>query len=65
MSNEYQALLLVQKEIGKMRQDREEFISSGRAKDYSEYQHVCGVILGLNHADIICKDLVQRINNDD
>jgi hypothetical protein len=65
MSSEYQVLELVQKEIGKMRQDREQYIGYGRAKDYSEYQHVCGVILGLNHADIICKDLVQRMNNDD
>jgi hypothetical protein len=65
MSSDHQALVLVQKEIRKMRQDREEFINSGRAKDFADYQHVCGVILGLSHADIIINDLVRKIDNDD
>lgn len=65
MSSEHQVLELVQKEIGKMRHDREQFINSGRAADFSDYQHVCGVILGLNHADNMIKDLVQRMENDD
>ena len=65
MSSDYQALVLVQKEIVKMRQDRETFISSGRATDFADYQHVCGVILGLNHADSIINDLVRKIDNDD
>ena len=65
MSSDYQALVLVQKELGKMRQDRELFINSGRAKDFSEYQHVCGVILGLSHADNIINDLVRKLENDD
>lgn len=65
MSSEYQALALVQKEIGKMRQEREAYIASGRAGDHPEYRHVCGVILGLTFADNIINDLVQRINNDD
>ena len=64
MSSEYQVLELVQKEIGKMRHDREQFINSGRATDFSDYQHVCGVILGLNHADNMIKDLVQRMENE-
>jgi hypothetical protein len=64
MSSEYQVLELVQKEIGKMRHDREQYIGYGRAKDYSEYQHVCGVILGLNHADDMIKDFVQRMENE-
>ncbi len=65
MSSDYQALALVQKEIGKMRQEREAYIASGRASDHPEYRHVCGVILGLTLADNIINDLVQRINNDD
>ena len=47
-----------------MRHDREQFINSGRATDFSDYQHVCGVILGLNHADNMIKDLVQRMENE-
>jgi len=48
-----------------MRYDREQYINSGRAADFSDYQHVCGVILGLTHADNMIKDLVQRMENDD
>jgi hypothetical protein len=65
MSSDYQALALVQKEINKLKQDRELFISSGRADSYEDYRHVCGVILGLNLTNDIINDLVQRINNDD
>ena len=64
MASDYQALELVQKEIWKMLKVQEEFINSGCAKDFAEYKHVCGVILGLNHADIIIKDLVLRIEYD-
>jgi hypothetical protein len=65
MSSDYQALALVQKEINKLKQDRELFIAAGRADSYENYQHVCGVILGLNYADNIINDLVRKMNNDD
>jgi len=65
MSSEYQALALVQKELGKMRQEREAHIASGRASDYPEYRHVCGVILGLTLANNVIDDLVQRMSNED
>jgi hypothetical protein len=65
MSSDYQALALVQKELRNMRQIREDYISSGRANDYSEYKHVCGIILGLTSIDNVINDLVQRMNNED
>jgi hypothetical protein len=65
MSSDYQALALVQKELRNMRQMREDYISSGRANDYPEYKHVCGIILGLTAVDNVINDLVQRINNED
>jgi hypothetical protein len=48
-------------EIEKLRSDQAVFIASGRASDFAEYRHVCGVIRGLTHAETIVRDLVQRL----
>jgi hypothetical protein len=48
-------------EIEKLRSDQAVFIASGRANDFAEYRHVCGVIRGLTHAETIVRDLVQRL----
>jgi hypothetical protein len=40
-------------------------VAGGRAADYAEYRHVCGIIRGLNTAEQIIKDLVQRLEKDD
>jgi len=65
MNDEIRALALVQKEIEKSRQDQVEFLAAGRAEKFEEYQKICGVIRGLNLADQIINDLVQRITHDD
>ena len=65
MSSEYQALALVQKEINKLVQDRELFITTGRANNFDDYRNVCGVILGLNLTNDIINDLVRKMNQDD
>ena len=49
------------KEIEQLRTDQVVFIASGRANDFAEYRHVCGVIRGLTHAETIVRDLVQRL----
>jgi hypothetical protein len=53
------------KEIEQLRTDQAVFIASGRANDFAEYRHVCGVIRGLTHAETIVKDLVQKLEKDD
>jgi hypothetical protein len=53
------------KEIEQLRTDQVVFIASGRANDFAEYRHVCGVIRGLTHAETIVKDLVQKLEKDD
>ena len=58
-------LALVQKEIEKYRQERVAFIAASRADTYDEYKKVCGVIQGLNLADSIINDLVQRMEKSD
>jgi hypothetical protein len=53
------------KEIEQLRTDQVVFLASGRANDFAEYRHVCGVIRGLTHAETIVKDLVQKLEKDD
>lgn len=64
MNDEIRALAHVQKEIEKIRSEQAEFIAAGRAEDFGQYQKVCGVIRGLNLADQIINDLVQRLERE-
>jgi hypothetical protein len=48
-------------EVDKLRSDQANFLATGRASDYAEYRHICGVIRGLTHAETIVKDLVQKL----
>ena len=52
-------------EIEKLRTDQASFLAMGRANDFAEYRHVCGVIRGLTHAETIVRDLVQRLERTD
>lgn len=63
--NEVKVLAHAAKLIIETRVDQEGFLASGRVADYAEYRHVCGVIRGLNTAEQIIKDLVQRLEKDD
>lgn len=51
----------VSEEIDAMQQN----VSSGAAKDYAEYQHLCGKIRGLLVAEDIIKALKERMEKDD
>ena len=63
--NEHKILAHLAKEIVKERQQQADFLLSGRVEDHAEYRHICGVIRGLNTAETIINDLVQRLENDD
>lgn len=64
MSDEIRVLALVQKEIDKYRQEQVAYLAASRADTFEEYKKVCGVIRGLNLADHIINDLVQRMNDE-
>jgi hypothetical protein len=64
MQDGIRVLALVQKEIEKYRQEQVAFLAASRADTYDEYKKVCGVIRGLNYADHVIEDLVQRITNE-
>ena len=64
MSDSIRALAHVQQEIEKLRQEQVAFVAASRADTYDEYKKVCGVIRGLNLADNIINDLVQRLERE-
>lgn len=63
--NDYKVLAHVASEIAKLRQDQAAFLAAGRADNHPEYKHVCGIIRGLNYAETIINDLVQRMEKSD
>ena len=63
--SDYRALAIVQGEIEKARQEQIVFLAAGRADTLDEYKKVCGVIRGLDLADSIINDLVQKMERDD
>jgi len=64
MSDTIRALAHVQKEIQESRAEQVEFLAASRAETYDEYKKICGVIRGLNLADQIINDLVQRLERE-
>ncbi len=64
MSN-YPELTYVVKEIGKLKQEREAYVAAGRCESLEEYRRVCGVVQGLNYAENIITDLVQKMEKSD
>lgn len=63
--NEVKVLAHAAKLITDLRDDQQGFLAAGRAADYAEYRHVCGIIRGLTSAEQIIKDLVLRLERDD
>ena len=63
--SDYKLLAHVAKEIDKLRQEQNIFVVSGRADSHAEYRHVCGIIRGLNYAETIINDLVQKMEKSD
>ena len=64
MSN-YPELTYVVKEIEKLKQEREAYVAAGRCESLEEYRRVCGVVQGLNYAENIITDLVQKMEKSD
>jgi len=62
---EHKLISTIFNEINKLKQEREAFAAAGRCDNIEEYRKVCGVILGLNYAENIINELVQRNHDDD
>lgn len=63
--NDYKLLSLTVKEIQKLKQEREAYVAAGRIDHIEEYRRICGVIQGLNYAENIIEDLVQKMEKSD
>ena len=62
--DEYKLLGHVRNELAKMRDENIAFLAASRADTFDEYKKICGVIRGLNLADNIINDLVQRLERE-
>ena len=51
--------------LGEKARSLEESLGGGAAKDYAEYQNVCGQIKGLLMAQLEISDLKYRMENSD
>jgi len=56
-----QVLSYLVKEVDKLRDENAAFLAAGRAINFDEYRHVCGIIRGLTFAESLVKDLAQRM----
>lgn len=63
--NDYTLVSMSLKEIGKLKQEREAYVAAGRCESLEEYRRVCGVVQGLNYAENIIQDLVQKMEKAD
>lgn len=52
-----QVMSYLVKEIDKLRDEN----AAGRAINFDEYRHVCGIIRGLTFAETLIKDLAKRM----
>jgi hypothetical protein len=63
MENDAMSLLLKH-----MEDDKKSLISAlsdGVAKDYAEYKHLCGQIMGLSKAQLRVSEMNARLQNDE
>ena len=68
MSHDQQVLELLIRKLRERVEAMSDSLRSGSAKDYAEYQGLCGVVRGLELAQMEANDLLRKlkeINNDD
>ena len=54
----------IESKLDERRTEVEQHLGRGAAKNYDEYQKLCGVIQGLDYAKQILLDLAQRMETD-
>jgi len=63
--NDYKLLSYIANEIERLRAEQACHLANGRAADIEEYRSICGVIRGLNLAENVINDLVQKMEKSD
>lgn len=54
----------INSKLDERRIEIEQHLGRGTAKSFEEYQKLCGIIQGLDHAKQIVADLAQRMETD-
>lgn len=62
--SQHSAIIYLHAKLNEQAQTVSEHLTRGGVKDYAEYQRLCGVIQGLNHAKQIIDDLAKRLEDD-
>jgi hypothetical protein len=60
-----QTLGFIASKLDERRTELEQFLGQGSAKDFPDYQKLCGVIHGLDFAKQILIDHVKRLETED
>lgn len=55
----------IKSKLDERRTEIEQHLGRGAAKDFNEYQKLCGFIQGLDFANELTKDLQKRMENDE
>jgi hypothetical protein len=63
--NEHNLLVFVTREISKLKQEREAYVAAGRCDNIEDYRRVCGIVHGLNYAENIIQELMQKMEKSD
>ena len=63
--NEHNLLVFVTREISKLKQEREAYMAAGRCDNIEDYRRVCGIVHGLNYAENIIQELMQKMEKSD
>ena len=59
-----QTLQYIVSKLDEQREELEDSLGEGVAKDYPEYQKLCGIIRGLNIAKQVVSDLADRMEKE-
>jgi hypothetical protein len=55
----------IKSKLDERRTEIEQHLGRGVAKDYSEYQKLCGILQGLDYAKELTQDLQKSMENDE
>lgn len=60
-----QALDHLRRQIEEQKQIVQQAMADGKAKDFAEYQHMCGKLLGMSTAQWLIDEMADRLKNQD
>lgn len=59
-----ETLLLLAEKIGEERKIKLDSMGTGAAKDYAQYQHACGALMGFMIVQNLISDMLRQVRED-